>query len=150
MAAATATASLPSLLPENPPDDPSERLALVVSQIIDTVIAAENRYRTMLRLSLEDKPHRESLVLRQGRAIAWIEEALAPIRTTVSRSAFRRLALAVRASIGIEALVWLTDIAGLSREDARENMAWSAQALLAATLAEANDSKRQGKGRKRG
>ena len=38
--------------------------------------------------------------------------------------------LAVRATTGIEALVWLVDIAGLSRPQARKLMRWSAQALL--------------------
>jgi len=57
----------------------------------------------MLRLSLEADPaERARLPLRQGRAIAWIEEALA----------------------------WLTDIGGLSRDDAAELMRWSARALL--------------------
>lgn len=149
LAAAHPETVSPTLLPKNPPDDPSERLAIVVSQIISMVIGAESRYRTMLRLSLEEGPHREPLLLRQGRAIPWIEEALAPIRSTVSRSAFKRLVLAVRAAIGIEALVWLTDIAGLSRDEARENMAWAAQSLLAATIAEESGAKQRTNGRKR-
>jgi hypothetical protein len=37
--------------------------------------------------------------------------------------------------VGIEALVWLTDIAGLSRQQAVEVMRWSARSLLQATLA---------------
>jgi hypothetical protein len=43
--------------------------------------------------------------------------------------------LAIRTAIGIEALVWLTDVAGLSRPEAIKNMRWSAQSLLQATLA---------------
>lgn len=46
----------------------------------------------------------------------------------------RRLVLATRASCGIEALVWLTDVAGLSRQEAAEVMRWSAHALLDAAL----------------
>ena len=34
----------------------------------------------------------------------------------------RRLVLAIRSAIGIEALVWLTDVAGLSRDDAVDLM----------------------------
>jgi hypothetical protein len=44
------------------------------------------------------------------------------------------LVLAIRSAVGIEALVWLTDIAGLSRPEAVELMRWSAQALLTAGL----------------
>jgi hypothetical protein len=66
-------------------------------------------------LSLEPGP-REELLLRQGRAIGWIEEAVAPLRVRLRASALRRLVLAIRSACGIEALVWLTDVAGLSRQ----------------------------------
>jgi hypothetical protein len=39
--------------------------------------------------------------------------------------------ISIRATIGIEALVWLVDVAGLSRDDAVALTRWSAQALLA-------------------
>jgi hypothetical protein len=74
------------------------------------------------------------LPLRQGRAIAWIEEALSPLRTRLSEPELRRLVLAIRSATGIEALVWLTDIAGLSREEAGDVMRWSASALLRSAL----------------
>ena len=38
--------------------------------------------------------------------------------------------LSIRATIGIEAIVWLVDIACLSRNDAVALTRWSAQALL--------------------
>ena len=46
-------------------------------------------------------------------------------------------AIAVRAVCGIESLVWLTDIAGLTREQAVEQMVWSAVALVRRTAQEA-------------
>lgn len=91
----------------------------------------------MLRLSLDPDTATESLPLRRGRAIAWFEEALAPARPRLDDAAIRRLTLAVRSATGIEALVWLTDIAGLTREEAAEQMLWSERALLRQTLAEA-------------
>jgi hypothetical protein len=45
-----------------------------------------------------------------------------------------RLAIAIRSATGIEALVWLTDVAGLSRNDATDLMRWSARGMLAAAL----------------
>ena len=51
----------------------------------------------------------------------------------------RRLALAIRSACGIEALVWLADVAGLSRQEAAELMRWSALALLRAGLEESSD-----------
>ena len=124
-----------TLLPRNPPADAGARLEIVVREITRIVIDTEPQQRTMLRLSLDPAPRPEGLLLRQGRAIAWIEEALEPLRGRVPKPELRRLVHAVRAAIGIEALVWLTDVAGLSRKEAVKTMRWSAQSLLEATLA---------------
>lgn len=131
-----------SLLPSGASSDPEARLDIVIKSLTRSVITAEAQYRTTLRLSLEGTAPRESLLLRQGRAIGWIEDALAPLRGTLSKAQLRRLVLAIRASVGIEALVWLTDVAGLSREEAARNMQWSARALLRAAVAEQTKSRR--------
>ena len=88
----------------------------------------------MLRLSLEPDAERAALPLRQGRAIGWIEEALEPLRGRLTDDQVHRLALAVRSATGIEALVWLTDVAALPRDEALALMRWSAQALLHAAV----------------
>ena len=126
-----------SLLPADAPEDPAERLDAVVLEFTRLIVNTEAQQRTMLRLSLERDPAEpaQALPLRQGRAIAWIEEALVPLQETLSGPGIRALALAVRSAIGIEALVWLTDIGGLSREQAMASMRWSAQALLRQALA---------------
>jgi AcrR family transcriptional regulator len=124
-----------SLLPTDPPADPAARLDAVVEAFTDLIVATEAQQRTMLRLSLEaDDRERAALPLRQGRAIAWIEEALSPLRGQLSDPELHNLALAIRSAAGIEALVWLTDVAGLDREQARHLIRWSAQALLHAAL----------------
>jgi AcrR family transcriptional regulator len=126
-----------SLLGPDPPDDPRARLEQVVSALTDQILETEPELRTMLRLSLEPKPAEpEQLLLRRGRAIGWIEDALTPLRGQLAQRDLRRLTLAIRAAVGIEPFVWLTDIAGLSREDAVDLMRWSAGALLQSALAE--------------
>jgi len=125
-----------SLLPDDAPDDAATRLDLVIDTFTRSNIENEAQQRTMLRLSLEADPvERAQLPLRQGRGIKWIEEALAPLRAEMSETAIHRLALAIRSATGIEALAWLTDVAGLSRDDARELMCWSARALLQSATA---------------
>jgi AcrR family transcriptional regulator len=125
------------LPPDAPPDDPRARLAAVIERLTGIVAGSEAQQRAMLRLSLEAEPEaRANLVLRQGRAIGWIEEALAPLAGLVPEAALRRLVLAVRAATGIESFVWLTDVAGLSPGEATATQRWSAEALLTATLAE--------------
>ena len=126
-----------SLLPEAPPEDPQARLDAVVDALTRQLVEHEAELRAHLRLSLEPaNGERAELPFRSGRAIGWIEEALAPLRGRLSEHELRRLVLAIRSAVGIEALVWLTDVAALSRDAAVELMHWSAQALLRSALSE--------------
>jgi AcrR family transcriptional regulator len=120
-----------TMLPADPPEDPASRLDAVVRNFSAMILDTEAQQRTMLRLSLEtDASERGALPLRQGRAIAWIAEALDGIRADLTDEQFRQLVRSIRATIGIEAIVWLVDVAGLSRTDAVALTRWSAQALL--------------------
>jgi AcrR family transcriptional regulator len=136
------TASFPdmgseSLLGDRPPDDPRERLEIVVDAIARQTLDHEPALRSMLRLSLEPDPAaRGDLPFRKGRRIVWIAEALAPLRDDLTKAQFDRLVVAIAAAVGVDALVWLVDVAGLSRARAVEQMRWSALALLRAALAE--------------
>jgi AcrR family transcriptional regulator len=124
-----------SLLGDGAPKDPAARLDAVINAFTRITLDTEAQQRAMLRLSLEPDPtKRGPLLLRQGRAIAWIEDALSPLRAQMPQQEMRRLVLAIRSATGIEALVWLTDVAGLSRRQAVDVMRWSASALLRASL----------------
>ena len=123
-----------SLLPEDPPEDPGERLALVVAETTRIVLDWEPQLRASLRLSLEPGQEPTGPVLRRGRVIGWLEDALAPLATSHPELDRRRLATAIRAATGIEAFVWLVDVAGLPREDAASTMRWTARALLRSAL----------------
>ena len=119
-----------SLLPADASDDAEDRLRAAVKAFTQLVIESEGQQRTMLRLSLEADTAASELPLRKGRAIAWFEDALAPLRQRLTEQGVHQLAVAIRSSVGIESLVWLTDIAGLSRDQAVTQMQWSAQGLL--------------------
>jgi len=128
LAAAHPETATRSLLPQDAPDDPAERLQTVVTAFTELVVRTESQQRTMLRLSLQaDESDRASFPLRQGRGIPWIVEALDPLRASLSDRQVHQLALAIRSTVGIEALVWLTDVAGLARAEAVHLMQWSAR-----------------------
>jgi AcrR family transcriptional regulator len=129
--------SASTLVPSDAGDDPEARLLGAVEAFIRIVVDTEHQQRTMLRLSLDPATSSESLPLRKGRAIVWFEEALAPLRGQLTDAEIHRLALSVRSAVGIESLVWLTDIAGLTRAEAAERMLFSARALFLQTLADA-------------
>lgn len=123
-----------SMLPANAPADPERRLQIVLREFHRMLLETEPQQRTVLRLSLEPGAQRGDHPLRQGRAIGWIAEALAPLRTRMPEREVKRLVFAIRSATGIEALVWLTDVAGLSRGEAVALMRETAQALLRAAL----------------
>jgi AcrR family transcriptional regulator len=119
-----------SVLGEDPPDELSARFEIAFAEMARQITENEIPLRAMLRLSLETPSKRGELLLRRGRRRLWVADALAPLRERVTPSAFDRLVLAISVATGIEAFVWLTDMAGLSREEALDVMRFSAQTLL--------------------
>jgi AcrR family transcriptional regulator len=135
LVAAHPEADVTSLLGEHPPLDPESRLDLLVDRATEIFLGSEATYRTMLRLSLEPDPHdRGDLSLRKGLRLVWIEDALEPVRDQLSEDDFERLVHALAITIGIEAIVVLTDLGGLRREHAVEVVRWSARSLLHTAL----------------
>ncbi|MDG4823724.1 TetR/AcrR family transcriptional regulator [Asanoa sp. WMMD1127] len=138
--AAQPTIAPDSLLPPDAPADVGARLHLLMTAFAQYNFTWEPQLRAALRLSLE--PAGGQPMLRQGRAIGWITEALAPLRNTHPRVDVDRLATAIRSATGIETLIWLVDIAGYSREEAADTVKNTARALLAAAVADGEDHRR--------
>jgi len=136
LAAAHPETETTSLLPADIGDDPEIRLAAAVKAFVQLVIETEHQQRTMLRLSLEPDTVPRELPLRKGRAIGWFEDALSPLVPQLTADGVRQLAVAVRSAVGIESLVWLTDVAGFSPDRVTELMTWSARAMLRQALTE--------------
>jgi len=135
LVAAHPEVEITSLLGPAPPEDPLERLDAVVIGLSEIILGAEASYRSMLRMSLDPDPAmRGDLSLRQGRRFLWIEDALEPVRGMLTPAQFERLVNAIAASIGIEALVALMDLGGLTPVESVEVMRWSAQALFQKAL----------------
>lgn len=145
LVAAHPETEISSLLPPTSSDDPAARLEAVILAFTRLIADTEPQQRTMLRISLEaDATEHAPGLLRQGRAIGWIKDALSPLRTCMPERALGRLILAIRSATGIEARVWLTDVAKLSSDDAIELMRWSARAMYRTAVADNEKrSKRQ-------
>ncbi|MFY9713780.1 MAG: TetR/AcrR family transcriptional regulator [Microbacterium sp.] len=135
LVAAHPEVAVESMLDAEAPSDPAARLDIVVDRVLELIVSTEAQQRTMLRLSLDADPvRRAELPLRQGRVIPWLVEALAPLRPLLGDAGVRQVAVAIRSAIGIEALVWLTDVAQQTRDEAVATMRWSARSMLAAAL----------------
>lgn len=126
-----------SLLGPDPPEEVFARLDAVVEGIVRITLETEPELRTMLRLSLEIEPRDSGeLVLRKGRRIVWVEDALVPLRGQMPEPDLRRLVHAIAATVGIDGLVGITHVARHSRDEAVETMRWAARALLRTALGE--------------
>ncbi len=124
-----------SLLGDDPPEDPLARLEIFAERFTREILEHEPEYRAQLRLALEGEPAgSERVPLRRGRRIRWIEDALSPLDGRMPERELRRLVYGIGATLGIEALVWLTDVGGLSREEAVEVMRSNARTLLQSAL----------------
>ena len=124
-----------SLLGEDPPEEPLARLEIVAERLTRQILEHEPELRAQLRLALEGEPAGgESLPLRRWRRIRWVEDALSPLEGRMPEHELRRLTYGICATLGIEALVWLTGMGGLSREEAAEVMRWNARTLLRCAL----------------
>jgi AcrR family transcriptional regulator len=125
----------PSLLDADAPSDPQARLAIVVDDHMRRILEHEAEQRAVLRLSLETgRANPLDLPMHRGLRIGWLRDALAPLRGRIPDDALDALVLGIGATIGIEAFVWLTDVAERSREDAVAIMKVNAMALLHTAL----------------
>ena len=125
-----------SLLGPEPPGDVVARLEIVAESQTRRILAYEPEMRAVLRLSLDGDPaQRPQLPMHRGLRIGWIEDALAPLRGRLPEQELLWLTYGIGATLGIEAFVWLTDIARVSRTDAVAIMRSNAAGLLRATLA---------------
>jgi AcrR family transcriptional regulator len=117
------------------PGELSARAAELVRATGEWAFDHETELRTFLRLSLE--PTREQEEPRRGLTNRgrWIAELLRDLPPDVPPEARDRLAKALVPLFGADAIVWTTDMAELSRDEAIDLLGWMAQVLVNATLA---------------
>jgi AcrR family transcriptional regulator len=118
-----------SLLPLAAPEDPPARLDLLSEAVVRLLLQNELALRTMLRLSLESEGEP-----RGARRIAWVEDALAPMKSKLEPERYHRLVMSVAVVLGIEAFIWLVDSAGLQRNEAATILRFAARELLRSSL----------------
>jgi AcrR family transcriptional regulator len=111
------------------------RLDAVVRVLHRLTLEHEPLLRTIFRLTAgRGMPGEPS---RGSRRLEWIAEAIDPVRPRLGKARFHRLVSALSLCVGADALFALRDMTGLSAPGVEAVTRWSAQALLQASLAEA-------------
>lgn len=117
------------------------RVAALIDQMQSLAIRHEGLLRTMIHQTVLERSA-VAQPSRGTRRIDWIEAAIRPLGTRVSRPAYRRLVSALALCGGIEALLVLRDIRGLTETEAIATSRWAARALLRQTIQEAEANRR--------
>ncbi len=117
----------------SPPGDDQESVEARLDVLIDTMMklafANESLLRTMIQQTVLEKGPTDG-PRRGTRRVEWIEAALAPLRAQLSRAQYSRLVSAIAVCTGMEAILVLRDIRGLTPAQAIRVSQWMAQALL--------------------
>ncbi|MDQ2930272.1 MAG: TetR/AcrR family transcriptional regulator [Gemmatimonadota bacterium] len=128
--------------------DIEARLDRAVEAMQRSAAGNEQLLRTMIRLTVSVPAARSaadaSIPKRGYRRIEWIALALAPVKKKLGKKRYERLVSALATCMGIEALIVLRDLRGLSEGEAEEVSRWSARTLLRESLRDAE----QRRGRK--
>ena len=129
--------------------DPQARVNFVIESSMPRISEFEATFKAALKLSLEQWAERQAGTFgaeppfKRGHRVELLQQAIAPLRTTLPESQFKRLAQALSLTYGLEVLIVLKDIWGLAFDEPREVALGAANALVRAAIAEA-DGKSEG------
>jgi AcrR family transcriptional regulator len=115
--------------------DIEERVRIFVRTIQRLGLEHEALLRTMVQLTVLE-PTQPGLRPRGGRRIEWVELAVQPLKRRLSRAAWDRLVSGLALCVGIEAIMVLHDIRGMSPARAVRQSEWMALALVRQALAD--------------
>lgn len=127
-------------------DEPNvqDRVAGLLATSMPRVEEFEATFKAALRLTLEQWAKRQAGTLgsepqfTRGHRVDLLVDATAPLASKLSRSQHLRLAQALSLIFGLEVLIVLKDIWGLSSHEAADVAQWAASALVQAAEAEAD------------
>ena len=137
--------------------DPAEsletRLDRTVLAVQRNAVENEALLRTMIRLTVgpfdADQQEPDAPRRRGYRRIEWIKLALAPAKAQLGGRRYERLVAALTVSLGIDALIVLRDLCGLSTASAESVSRWMARELLRASLTESSAGTGSGAAKKK-
>lgn len=121
------------------PDDVHARVAALAVALRRMADEYDAELREMIRASLEkgaNSADGNAPRQRGGRRLEWIRTSLEPLRDVLTDERFKTLANSLAVCLGIDALIVLRDICGVSGEEAERLMTWMASALIDRTLSE--------------
>ena len=127
--------------------DPQARVNNLIASSMPRISEFEATFKAALKLSLEQWAERQAGTLgteppfKRGHRVDLLQQAIAPLESTLPEPQFKRLAQALSLTYGLEVLIVLKDIWGLAFDETREVALWAANALVRAAIAESGDER---------
>ncbi len=119
------------------PGSAAARLDAVVRADHALVVKHETAFRTALRAMLALNAHDRSEVPRRpGNRLRYLAEALSPLEDRLGAERLQRLVMALSMCVGMESIMVMEDICGLTPAEAETVKRWAAGALLQVSLSE--------------
>lgn len=120
------------------PGPPEARLDAVIRADHALVLKHERAFRTAIRAMLAPRTDDPSDVPRRpGNRLRYLADALAPLDDRLGAERLQRLVMALAMCVGMESIMVMADICGLTPAAAETVKRWAAAALLSAALDEA-------------
>ena len=126
-------------------ENASERVDDLLSSSFARIVEFESTFKAALKLSLEQWARDragtlgEERAFKRGHRVELLQKAIEPLRDELGNKRFLRLARALSLTYGLEVLVVLKDIWGLSSRQMQDTARWAAKALVDTALNEAHE-----------
>lgn len=123
--------------------DTDARVTDLLSSSMPRILEYEATFKAALKLSLDQWARRQAGTLgteppfKRCHRVDLLQSAIAPLRKTLPRKAFARLAKALSLTYGLEVLIILKDLWGLEADEMQEVAVWAGRALVKTAIAEA-------------
>jgi AcrR family transcriptional regulator len=128
----------PNKLFKNAKNDSAEsRVSKVQEYLFDLSKENEAQFRLFIKSTMSEWLEHEGNVkegIRGGRRIKMLEEALAPIKDSISSNEFNNLRDALAVMVGIESLIVTQDVCQISHKKGKEALNWAARQLVKSVL----------------
>lgn len=124
-------------------NDAEARITDLLASSMPRILEYEATFKAALKLSLDQWARRQAGTLgteppfKRGHRVDLLQTAIAPLRKTLPRRAFSRLAKALSLTYGLEVLIILKDLWGLEADEMKDVAVWAGRALVKSAVAEA-------------
>ncbi|MFK7936400.1 MAG: TetR/AcrR family transcriptional regulator [Saprospiraceae bacterium] len=121
----TKSESKEDLFADLPIDNLEQRVSRLLEYHFDILTNNEAEFRLYLSAALQESVQNKVNYSRAGRRVILIEEALQPLKKTLSKVEFNKTVSAVSMILGIESITILKDLCHLKKEEVFEMWRWS-------------------------